>query len=113
MAVRRPARVTLPDSAYSDMAGLCVPESLADCELLPGRCYSLDSVIQCPQSAGNVVCTDCSLRELGESWANFKSRTNAAIPKAKFYRDLDAAQAGPDLHFRRLMDSRTALAQTR
>lgn len=113
MQVRRPARVALPDSAYADMAGLSVPESLADLEVLPGRCFSTESVTQCPQAAGNVVCGECAMVELGESWTNFKSRTNSATPKAKFYRDLDAAQAGPDPHFRRLMDSRTALAQTR
>lgn len=113
MSVRRPARVTLPDSAYADMTGLSVPVSLQNLEPVPGRCFSTETYVQCPQGGGMVVCTECALVELGESWTNFKSRTNAAIPKAKFYRDLDAAQAAPDPHFRRLMDSRAAFAQTK
>lgn len=112
MAVRRPSRVALPESAFVDPEALYVPESVADLESVPGRCYSAESVAFCPLGAAATVCLDCALVELGEDWTNFKTRTNAAIPKDKFYRDLDRAQGEPDPHFRRLMDRRAAFSQS-
>lgn len=99
MAIRRPRKIQLPETAYTAPDAPLVPEHLAGLETVPGRCYSADVVqLSCPAMAG-VMCSDCALAELGESWSNLKTRTNAAIPKVKYYRDLDRAQSGPDPDF--------------
>lgn len=101
MAVRRPRRVQLPESAYVDFEVQLVPGHLAELEQVPGRCYSAESVeFDCPGTAG-VICTRCALAELGETLMHLQIRTNQGIPKDKYYRDLDRAYAEPDPEFKR------------
>lgn len=102
--VRRPTRVQLPGSAFVDTSGLCVPESVADLESVPGRCYTRKSAVICGQAAPDSMCVECAMAELGETLELFNARTNAGIPKAKFYRDLERAQSVPDADYRRMME---------
>jgi hypothetical protein len=102
--MRRPARVVLPPSAYVDMTGLSVPESLQGLELVPGRCHTALSAVRCEQAGANDLCLDCTLLEIGESYELLAARTNAGIAKGKFYRDLDRAQSVPDPEYRRMME---------
>lgn len=114
VAVRRPRKVALPESAYMDLDAFEIPASVVDLEMVPGRCFSHQDVVRCPQSASNVVCMNCAMVELGERWPDFKARTNAGVPKVKWYRDLDRAQAEPDPEFaRQQRRSREYLARVR
>lgn len=102
MPLRRPPRITsLPATAYAETDPLVIPDCVADLDVVDGQCFSRESVALCDSPASGVVCTDCALAELGESWSNLKARTNAGIPKAKFYRDLGVAQARYDPEFAR------------
>lgn len=101
MAVRRPRKVQLPETAYTDSDEPLVPDYLAELETIAGRCYSPDVVVMNCRGGPGLVCTDCAMAELDERWSLFKARTNAGIPKAKYYRDLDNAQSRPDPEFAR------------
>lgn len=101
MAVRRPARVELPESAYAPPPLLPVPDCLAGLVESTWSCYSRETVAFCGSPGPGVVCASCAMVELGEDWVNFKARTNMGIPKAKFYRDLERAQGQPDPEFAR------------
>lgn len=101
MAIRRPRRVQLPQSAYVAPDEPLVPDYLDDLERAPGRCYSAEPVeFGCPDVPG-IICTRCALVELGETLMHLQIRTNAGIPKDKYYRDLDRAYTEPDPEFRR------------
>jgi hypothetical protein len=96
-----PRKINLPEAAYVQPEVELVPEFLRDLETAPGRCYSPSAVeMNCPAIPG-VVCTKCCLAELGETMMHLSIRTSQAIPKERYYRDLDAAQAKPDREWRR------------
>lgn len=101
--LRRGGVGPLPATAYVDITDVSLPESVADLELVPGVCLARFDVGRCDQAAPQRLCLDCSLRDVGESWELLTTRTNAGVPKAKFYRDLDRAQSVPDPTYKRLM----------
>lgn len=94
---------SLPAAAYVQESDEGIPGSVADLESAPGHCYSAETVLQCASPAPGVVCRDCAMAELGERWDLFKARTNAAIPKSVFYRNLDRAQGEPDEAYAKML----------
>lgn len=85
----------------ADLEPWVTPDCVADLVEVASVCFSRLPVVQCDQPAPGIECTKCTLAVLGEKWDLLKARTNAGIPKAKFYRDLDREQSVPDPAFRR------------
>lgn len=86
MAIRRPKRVNVPQSAYTALAEPPLPDYLRELESVPGRCYSPAAVVFCRSPAPGVVCRDCSVAELGEFWEDLVTRCNAGLTKSQYER---------------------------